>query len=102
MFCRFEGEGGIKKIDPIKLTKIIKEQIGEVKYARILGDGNLLIGCNTKSKWRRLTNVGKIKVLKAVRVGEKRINGCKGVIYGVPIHINIKELVESIKWKMVQ
>ncbi len=41
-------------------------------------------------KARKLTNVGKIKVLKAVRVGEKRINGCKGVIYGVPIPVNIK------------
>ncbi len=59
---------GIKKTDPIKLTKIIKGQIGEVKYARILGDGNLLIGCNKvkMEKARKLTNVGKIKVLKAV------------------------------------
>lgn len=48
-------------------------------------------------KVRKLTTVGKIKVLKVVRVGEKKINGCKGVIYGVPVHVNIKELVESIK-----
>lgn len=97
---RFEGDGGLKKIDPIKLTKILKGKIGEVKYARILGDGNLLIGCNNKDqmeKARKLTSVGKIKVLKVVRVGEKRTNGCKGVIYGVPIHVNVREIVESIK-----
>lgn len=53
----------------------------------------MLIGCNNKVKMekaRKLTNVGKIKVFMAVRVGEKRINGCKGVIYGDPIHVNIK------------
>ncbi len=31
---RFEEEGEVKKVDPLKLTKIIRGQIGEVKYAR--------------------------------------------------------------------
>lgn len=44
---RFEGEGGVKKTDPLKLTNIIKAQV-EVKYARVLGDGNLLIGCSSE------------------------------------------------------
>lgn len=99
---RFEGEGGIKKADPIKLPKIIKGQIVDVKYARILGDGNLLIGCNNEVqtvKARKLANVGKIKVLKVVRVGEKRISGCKGVIYGVSNRVNVREPMESIKMR---
>lgn len=32
---RFEGEGGVKKMDPIKITKIIRAQVGEVKYAKV-------------------------------------------------------------------
>lgn len=80
---RFEGEGGVKKIDPLKLTKIIRAQVGEVKYARILGDGNLFIGCNSDAqidKAKTLAMVGKIKVLKVVKVGEQRPNGGRGVI----------------------
>lgn len=37
---RFE-EPGVKSVDPIKLMKIIKNQVGEVKYARILNYSNL-------------------------------------------------------------
>lgn len=97
---RFEGEGGIKKIDPIKLTKIIKNQIGEVKYARVLGDGNLLIGCENEiqlDKAKKMTYVGKVKVQKVAIVGERRVNGCKGVIYGIPINVNNKEIMENMR-----
>lgn len=69
---RFEGEGGVKKTDPLKLTKIIKARIGELKYARVLGDGNLLIGCSSEKqmeKTKRMSSVGKVKVAKVVRVG---------------------------------
>lgn len=31
---RFMGEGGVKEVDPLKLTKIIREQVGEVKRER--------------------------------------------------------------------
>lgn len=42
---RFEGEGVAKNMDPLKLTKIMRAQVGEIKYVRVLKDGNLLIGC---------------------------------------------------------
>lgn len=35
---RFEGADGVKRVDPLKLTKIIRTQVGEVKYARVLRD----------------------------------------------------------------
>lgn len=99
---RLKGEGGVKRIDPLKLTKIIKEKVGEVKYARILGDGNLLVGCNNEiqvEKGKKMSCVGKIKIVKVVRVGEKRIGGSKGVIYGIPLTVNMKELVENLRMK---
>ena len=39
MVVRFE-EGGVKKLDPLKLTQIIRRQVGEVRHARVLEDGN--------------------------------------------------------------
>jgi len=53
---RFEGEGGVKKMDPLKITKIIRTQVGEVKYAIVLRDGNLLIGCNTETSRKSSEN----------------------------------------------
>lgn len=46
----FEGERGENKVDLLKLTQIIRGEVGEVKYGRILGDGNLRIGCNTEQQ----------------------------------------------------
>lgn len=97
---RFEGEGGVKKTDPLKLTKIIRGQIGEVNHAKVLGDGNLLIGCSSEEqvvKAKKMTCIGKIKVFKVVRVGEQRINGSKGVISGVPLNVSMRELMENLK-----
>lgn len=45
MVVRFEGGDGAKKIGPVKQTKVLREQVGEIKFARVLDDGNLLIGC---------------------------------------------------------
>ena len=95
---RFE-EPGVKSLDPLKLTKIIKNQVGEVKYARVLNDGNLLVGCNSEEQIERALKmqvVGKAVVVKVVKVGEQ---GSKGVIYGIPLAIEMKELVKNLKEK---
>lgn len=97
---RFEGEGGVKKIEPLKLTKIIRAQVGEVKYARVLEDGNMLIGCNSEAqveKAMKMNKIDKTKIIKVVRVGERRRAGCKGVIYGIPLKVNMSELVQELR-----
>jgi hypothetical protein len=45
MIVRFAEEGGIGKMNPLKLTKELTGKCGDIKFARVLGDGNLLIGC---------------------------------------------------------
>lgn len=56
---RFEGGGGVKKMDPLKhKKKIIRAQVGEVKYARVLGDGNTE---KQVDKARKILSVGKLK-----------------------------------------
>lgn len=52
----FEGER-VTKTDPLKLT-----QVGEIKYARVLRDGNLLIDGSTEAqteKAKKMKNVRK-------------------------------------------
>lgn len=43
----------MKKVDSLKQTKIIKEQVGEVKYIlTLLGDGNLSMDCkHRRTDW---------------------------------------------------
>lgn len=97
---RFEWEVGAKQTDTLKLTKIIRRLVGKVKYARILGDRNLLIRCLTEvqvEKAKNMTSVRKVKECRVVRVGEKRFSGCKGVIGGIPLSVNIRKTWKS--WK---
>lgn len=92
-------EPGVRSLDPLKLTKIIKKQVGKVKYARILNDGNLLIGCSSEEqigKALKMQAVGGVTVVKAVKVGDQ---GNSGVIYGIPLTIEMKELVRNLKEK---
>ena len=44
MIVRF-AEGGIGKMNPLKLTKELTGKCGDIMFARVLGDGNLLIDC---------------------------------------------------------
>lgn len=43
VILKFE-EKGVKRIDPFKLPRVLRAQVGEIKYAKVLRDGNLLIG----------------------------------------------------------
>lgn len=95
---RFEGDG-VKNVDPIKLTNIIKKQVGEVRYAGVLNDGNLLIVCTSEEQAERagkLQIIGKEKVVRVVRVGT---SGSKGVIYGIPLTTQMSELVKNLREK---
>lgn len=99
VILRFEEEG-VKRIDLLKLPRVLRAQVGEIKYAKVLRDGNLLIGCNTKvqvEKARKLMGVCKVKVKNTARVGERRVNGSKGAIVGVQVTVSMQDLVENLK-----
>ena len=45
------GEGrGISSMSPVKLTTVLKNQIGDIHLAKVLKDGNLLIVCRSEDK----------------------------------------------------
>lgn len=90
---RFEEEG-IKRMDLLKLPRVLRAQVGEIKYAKLLRDGNLLIGCNLEVK---LIGVCIVKVKNTARVGEKGVNESKGVIVGVQVTVSMQDLVENLK-----
>lgn len=89
----FEEEG-IKRMDLLKLPRVLRAQVGEIKYAKLLRDGNLLIGCNLEVK---LMGVCIVKVKNTARVGKKGVNGSKGVIVGVQVTTSMQDLVENLK-----
>lgn len=58
-------------MDPLKLTTILRGQVGEVRYARVLGDGNLLVCCRDEGQVKKVKgigSVGKVKITKVIRV----------------------------------
>lgn len=62
-----EGKAGFRSCNPIRLTRVLKEELGEIINARILADGNLLVFC------RSAAQVTKAVSMKAI--GERRVEG---------------------------
>lgn len=74
--------------------------IGNIKFAKVLSDGNLLVGCNEEkaNKALKLKKIGGIKVVSTNRIGEKnKSRGRKGIIFGVPLHISMEEFKGNLK-----
>lgn len=98
---RFGDRLGVSKINPLKLTKIINKDIGNVEFAKVLSDGNLLVGCNNEeqaNKTLKIKEIGGIKVVSTNRVGSKnKISGQKGIIFGVPLNICMDEFKGNLK-----
>lgn len=98
---RFGDQFGVSTINPIKLTKIINRDIGNIDFAKVLSDGNLLIGCNKEdqaNKALKLKEIGGIKVVSTNRVGRKsQSGGRKGIIFGVPLNIGMEEFKGNLK-----
>lgn len=83
------------KINPFMLTTTLAKKIGEIEYAKILNDGNLMVRCADAmqmEKALKVKEIGKCKVENTGRVGARREDGCIGVITGVPMNVSMEEL----------
>lgn len=84
---------------------MINKSIGNIDFAKVLSDGNLLVGCNNEeqaSKALKLKEISGVKVVSTSRVGEAgRAKGRKGVICGVPLNIGMEELKSNLKGGMI-
>lgn len=94
------GEGnGISSMNPIKLTTILKNQVGDICMAKVLRDGNLLIVCKNeeqRGKAKKIKEIGKYKVLNVSNIGEGS-KWTKGVIWGIPIGINLDDIKSNMR-----
>ncbi len=69
----------------------MNRDIGNIDLAKVLSDGNLLVGCNKEeqaNKGLQLKEIGGIKVVSTNRVEDKsKSRGRKWIIFDVPLNI---------------
>lgn len=88
IIMKLRGEGpGFVSICPLKLSKALNKEVGDVLHASTLTNGALMITCKTA---KQQTNVLKIKSLLGKGVVEfapKEGRCIRGVIYNVSVDI---------------
>lgn len=95
-----KDQENMKMINPFALTKHLASKIGEILYAKVLNDGNLLVKCANEVQFEKafkVKEIGKLKVINTRRVGARNVGGCKGVISGIPMNVGMEELKRHIK-----
>ncbi len=95
-----KDQENMKIINPFVLTKHLASKIGEILYAKVLNDGNLLVNCANEDQFEKaikVKEIGKLKVINTRRVGAQNGGGCKGVITGVPMNVGMEELKRHLK-----
>lgn len=95
-----KSQSDMKKINTFTLTTALANKVGEIIFAKVLNDGNLLIRCENESqveKALKMKEIGKIKVGNSGRLGVKNGGGSKGVITGVPMSVGMEEIKKSVK-----
>lgn len=90
-----KGTGGFRAVNPLKIAESLKG-VGEVE-AKILANGMLLVMCKSAETKKKANAVKKIAGLIVEVYISNRIEGVKGVIYGVCADITEKEMKEQIK-----
>lgn len=82
-------------VNPIVLKKDLKELTGEVKFAKILQDGALMLLCgNDKQKKKAMS----IKMICKQKVESCRMGGQRmWMITGVPLGITIEEVTRNLE-----
>lgn len=95
-----KDQENMKKVNPFMLTTILSKKIGDIVYAKVLNDGNLMVRCadaKQLEKALKIKEMGKCKVENVGRVGDLRKVGCTGVITGIPTNVSMEELKKKIK-----
>lgn len=90
----------MKRVNPFMLTTILAKKIGDIVYAKVLNDGNLMVKCADSKQLEialKIKEIGKCKVENVGRVGDQRKVGYTGVITGIPINVSMEELKKKIK-----
>lgn len=97
VILKFKEEGGIQKVSPIALTKDLRKLAGEIKLARVLKNGDLMIICKNEDQKRKVMGIKVIckkEVVSSGNGGQRQ--WASGVITGVPLDVSMDELKNNI------
>ncbi len=64
IILRFGEERGISSVSPVKLTTVLRNQIGDIHMAKVLKDGNLLIVCRNEEQNNILKGARRLQVTR--------------------------------------
>lgn len=82
--------------NPLKITEALKMKLGNIKYAKTLRDGNIMLICRDekqREKALRLKTLASNSV-KCSKWEERKTT--KGVIYGIPTEVSEDEIKKSL------
>ena len=89
-----KGVGGFRAVNPLKIAESLKS-VGDVE-ARILANGMLMVLCKNAETQKKAAAVKKIAGQSIEMYVSNRVEGVKGVIYGVSADITENEMKEQI------
>lgn len=98
LFIKLMQEGAtFKEWNPIQLTKSLNKEMGEVRSAKILRNGQLLVFCENEEQLKKALSVKKFngKVVQCTKANDNRRT--RGVITGVPANVTTEALKGNIK-----
>ncbi|VDI67363.1 Hypothetical predicted protein [Mytilus galloprovincialis] len=75
----------------IKIQKILLETVGTPKRIKPLNSGKILVECIDKTQWKQLKRVKLIGELQIRTSVPKSVTSSIGVIYNVPLDINVED-----------
>ena len=96
-----KGSGGFRAVNPLKIAESLRG-VGEGLEARILANGTLMLTCKTAEQQKKAAGVKKLAGQSVESAVVSRIEGIKGVIYGVCADITEKEMREQIRGGQVR
>lgn len=97
VFVRLVQEGAtFEDWSPIQLTKALYKEIGEVRCAKKLRNGCLLVSCKDEAQQKKAIKVNKIngKKVKCSEVYDRKL--IRGVITGIPVSESLNNVIEGI------
>lgn len=82
--------------NPIRLTKIISREIGEVRSAKILRNGALLIICRDEGQQKRAIRMNKIEDREVQCTLARSRKLVRGVVTGIPIRVSDEDVKGNV------
>lgn len=103
VIIRLEQEGAsFGEWNPVLITKGINSLLGEVKSAKVLRSGALLIFCNNSAQLGKAIRLNKIEGKKVKATVAMGGGLTRGVIFGIPLSVPTEQIIKNVKGAKVR